>query len=209
MYHIEAIYATTHWERLDSDLLTPYRSKFVIVDTKEMKKISQLKTPTDVLLLCKMADNNIKQSLNQDSVLYLDGIQNPGNLGTIIRTADWYGISQLVCSLDTVDFYHPKVVQAAMGSHNRMRCFTAELSELVKLSELKVLGTALDGCPVDRSEPLTPCILVIGNEGKGIRSDNMQFVDRKILITGSDQKIAESLNAGIATAIVLDRLFGK
>ena len=143
-----------------------------------------------------------------DSILYLDGIQNPGNLGTIIRTADWYGISQLVCSKDTVDFYHPKVVQAAMGSHNRMQYFVADLSELVSISDHKVLGAALDGLPIDRKEPLTPCILVIGNEGKGIRRDNMQYIERKILITGSQDKIAESLNASIATAIVLDRLFG-
>lgn len=208
MYHIDTIYASKDWERLHSDILSSHRSKVTIVDSKEMKKISQLKTPTDVFLLCDMAVNSIKQSLKPDSILYLDGIQNPGNLGTIIRTADWYGISQLVCSRDTVDFYHPKVVQAAMGSHNRMQCFTADLSELVSISDYKVLGTALDGSPIDRTEPLTPCILVIGNEGQGIREENMQYIDRKILITGSHDKIAESLNASIATAIVLDRLFG-
>ena len=207
-YQIDTIYASKDWERLHSDILSPYRSKVVIVDSKEMKKISQLKTPTDVFLLCKKANNSIKQSLKPESVLYLDGIQNPGNLGTIIRTADWYGISQLVCSRDTVDFYHPKVIQAAMGSHNRMNYFTEELSELVSLSNLEVLGTALDGLPVDRTEQLAPCILVIGNEGQGIRNENMMYVDRKILIQGDKNKIAESLNAGIATAIVLDRLFG-
>ena len=208
MYHIDTIYASKDWEGLHSDILSSHRNKIKIIDSKEMKKISQLKTSTDVLLLCDMADNKIKESLNSDSILYLDGIQNPGNLGTIIRTADWYGISQLVCSRDTVDFYHPKVVQAAMGSHIRMLCFTADLSELVTISEHKVLGTALDGSPIDRSEILTPCIIVIGNEGKGIREENMQYIDRKILITGSQDRVAESLNAGIATAIVLDRLLG-
>ena len=95
-----------------------------------------------------------------------------------------------------------------MGSHIRIVCFTADLSELVTISEHKVLGTALDGLSIDRSEILTPCIIVIGNEGKGIREENMQYIDRKILITGSQDRVAESLNAGIATAIVLDRLFG-
>ncbi len=207
-YNIDTIYASKDWESLHIDILTSHSSKVTIVDAKEMKKISQLKTPTDVLLLCDKADASINKSLNADSILYLDGIQNPGNLGTIIRTADWYGISQLVCSKDTVDFYHPKVVQAAMGSHNRMTYFVADLSELITISNHKVLGTALDGLPIDRSESLTPCILVIGNEGQGIRKENMEFVDHKILITGSADKIAESLNAGIATAIVLDRLFG-
>ena len=208
MYEIDTIYASKKWEELHSDLLSSYRSKVSIIDSKEMKKISQLKTATDVLLLCNMSNNTIKQSLKPDSILYLDGIQNPGNLGTIIRTADWYGITQLVCSRDTVDFYHPKVVQAAMGSHNRIECFTADLSELTSISDHKVLGTSLEGSSIDRSESLTPCILVIGNEGQGIRDENMQYIDRKILITGSQDKIAESLNAGIATAIVLDRLFG-
>jgi len=208
MYHIDTIYASNDWVELHSDILSSHRNKVVVVSPKEMKKISQLKTPTEVLLLCDMADNDIKDSLRAESILYLDGLQNPGNLGTIIRTADWYGISQLVCSSDTVDYYHPKVVQAAMGSHNRMHHFTADLSELKSMSKLSVLGTALDGQPINRTEDLVPCILVIGNEGQGIREENMKYIDKKILIEGSSDKIAESLNAGIATAIVLDRLFG-
>ena len=208
MYNIVTIYASKDWVGLHSDILTIHRDKVVLIDNREMKKISQLKTPAEVFLLCDMADNNIKESLKGESILYLDGLQNPGNLGTIIRTADWYGISKLVCSSDTVDFYHPKVVQAAMGSHNRIQCFTADLSDLKTISKLKVLGTALDGQPIDRIADLAPCILVIGNEGQGIRKENMEYIDQKILIEGSSNKIAESLNAGIATAIVLDRLFG-
>lgn len=208
MYNIDTIYASKDWEGLGTALLSSYQDRLVIIDHKDMKKISQLKTHTPVLLLCDMAVSDIKQSLKLEPTLYLDGIQNPGNLGTIIRTADWYGISQLVCSKDTVDFYHPKVVQAAMGSHNRMHRFTAELSELKSISPLKVLGTALDGQPIDRDKDLGPCIVVIGNEGKGIREENMEYIDQKILIEGAQGKIAESLNAGIATAIVLDRLFG-
>jgi len=208
MYDIDTIYATKDWVERHHDILSSYNDKVSIVDDKQMKKISQLKTPTQVLLLCEMLQNDIKLSLNDQSVLYLDGLQNPGNLGTIIRTADWYGVSQVVCSLDTVDFYHPKVVQAAMGSHNRIKHFTAELKDLKDLTNLEVLGTSLEGKPVDRSLDLSPCILVIGNEGQGIRPENMDYIDRKILIEGSPERIAESLNAGIATAIVLDRLFG-
>lgn len=207
-YNIDTIYASKDWAGLHSDILAIHSDKVVVTDNREMKKISQLKTATEVLLLCDKADNDIKNSLKSESILYLDGLQNPGNLGTIIRTADWYGISQLVCSADTVDFYHPKVVQAAMGSHNRMEYFTADLAELKSISKLKVLGTSLDGQPIERTSDKTPCIVVIGNEGQGIRKENMDHIDQKILIQGSMDKIAESLNAGIATAIVLDRLFG-
>lgn len=208
LYNIDTIYASKDWEGRHSHILSSYRDKLVVVDNKEMNKISLLKTATEVLLLCDKSTDDIKQSLKNESLLYLDGIQNPGNLGTIIRTADWYGINQIVSSQDTVDFYHPKVVQAAMGSHNNIMHFTAELSELRALTNLPILGTSLDGDPIDRSTSLTPCVLVIGNEGKGIREDNVKYINRKILIHGSPSKIAESLNAGIATAIVLDRMFG-
>ena len=207
-YNIDTIYASDNWVDLHSDILHTHRENLVIIDAKQMKKISQLKTPTQIFLLCDIEDNDIKESLKETSILYLDGIQNPGNLGTIIRTADWYGVSQIVCSYDTVDFYHPKVVQAAMGSHNNIDGYISDLSDLKAMVKMQVLGTALDGLPIDRSTRRNPFILVIGNEGKGIRLDNMQYIDQKILIQGAPDKIAESLNAGIATAIVLDRLFG-
>lgn len=207
-YKVDTIYANEDWVKLHSDILSAHRDNIIIIEDKQMKKISQLKTPTDVFLLCDSSSNPIKHSLKDTSTLYLDGIQNPGNMGTIIRTADWYGLTQIVCSRDCVDFYHPKVVQAAMGSHNNIDYYTADLAELKSLTEMSILGTALDGSPLNRSAEMDPCILVIGNEGKGIRPENMKYVDHKILIQGSTGKIAESLNAGIATAIVLDRLFG-
>lgn len=207
-YNIDTIYASDEWIDLHTDILTAYKSKLISIEHKQMKKISQLKTPTEVFLLCDNRVLDIKDSLKGTSILYLDAIQNPGNLGTIIRTADWYGVTQIVCSKDSVDYYHPKVVQAAMGSHNNIDYYIANLEDLKSIANLPVLGTALDGHPIDRSSKIDPCILVIGNEGKGIRSENMPFIDQKILIEGAAGKIAESLNAGIATAIVLDRLFG-
>ncbi len=207
-YNVDTIYAQEDWVELHNDILAAHQSNIVIVEDRQMKKISQLKTPTKVLLLCDILKNDHKHSLKEASTLYLDGIQNPGNLGTIIRTADWYGVSQIVCSRDSVDYFHPKVVQAAMGSHNNMDYYIADLNELNEVVNMKILGTALDGRPIDRSVKLDPCVLVIGNEGKGIRLENMQYIDQKILIEGADGKIAESLNAGIATAIVLDRIFG-
>jgi len=166
-YNIDAIYASDDWVTRHSHILAATHYNLEVIDSKEMKKISQLKTPTDVLLLCDKPVKDINVSLKNESILYLDGLQNPGNLGTIIRTADWYAISPL-----------------------------------------PILGTSLEGNPIDRNANLVPCILVIGNEGQGIRESNMPYIDQKILIEGTSNKIAESLNAGIAAAIVLDRLFG-
>lgn len=175
-----------------------------------MKKISLLTNPTEVLIVCGQLHFSINENLNNNqTILYLDGLQNPGNMGTIIRTADWYGISQIICSFDSVDYYHPKVVQAAMGSHNRMHQFVSSLAEVKAISELNIIGTTLGGKPLNKAGDISSCIIVIGNEGKGIRPENVNLLDQQILIPGSSGKIAESLNAGIACAVVLDRLFGE
>lgn len=209
VYTIDAIYATDIWLKNNKAIAQLQSDKIVEIDMKAMHKITQLKTPTNVLIVCNQLTNDINKTLlNNESILYLDGIQNPGNMGTMIRTADWYGVNQIVCSTDTVDYYHPKVVQAAMGSHNRVAQFTADLGELHDISPLQILGTSLDGKPIDRSQSQPPYIVVIGNEGQGIRPEHMKLIDQKILIEGANGKIAESLNAGIACAIVLDRLFG-
>lgn len=175
-----------------------------------MKKISLLTNPTNVLIICEPEPTTINKRLNpEQSIIYLDGLQNPGNLGTIIRSADWYGVPQIVCSTDTVDYYHPKVVQAAMGSHNRITHMIADLDELKDLTSLPVIGTSLDGHLLDQDLVDKASILVIGNEGKGIRPECQLLLDHKVIIPGDDQRIAESLNAGVATSIMLDRLYGR
>ncbi len=205
---IDAIYATPSWIDQNPVNVSKYREILQSVTNKEMKKISLLKTPTDILIVCDMRDYDIKNVLRSEPILYLDAIQNPGNLGTMIRTADWYGVTQIVCSSDTVDYYHPKVVQAAMGSHNRMTSYIASLDLVKACSLLPILGTTLQGEPLERLTDRQPFVIVMGNEGKGIRPPYISLLDRQISIVGADGRVAESLNAGIACAVVLDRLFG-
>ncbi len=132
----------------------------------------------------------------------LESINDPGNLGAIIRIADWYGIEKILCSSDTVDFYNPKVIAASMGSFLRVQVQYGDLSELLKNTALPVLGAFLDGTNVHKFQFPTEGILVIGSEAHGISPALEKIVTEKITIPRTGK--AESLNAAIATAIICD-----
>lgn len=133
--------------------------------------------------------------------LVLDDISDPGNLGTIIRTADWFGISDIICSLNTTDFYSPKVINATMGSFTRINVIYQDLQFFFKNNKRKVYGAFLDGKLLG-TEPLERnAVLVIGNEAKGISAEVGKYVNAKITINGSGN--AESLNASVAAAILM------
>jgi len=137
--------------------------------------------------------------------LALDGIQDPGNLGTIIRIADWFGIPDIICSHDTVEVYNPKVVQATMGALSRVRVHSLDLSECMKqVEELPVYGTFLDGVNIYK-QPLTSYgLIVMGNEGNGITPAVEQYISQRLFIPNFPQgkPTSESLNVAVATAIV-------
>jgi TrmH family RNA methyltransferase len=133
--------------------------------------------------------------------LALDGVQDPGNLGTIIRVADWFGIDTIYCSPDTADAWNPKVVQATMGSIARVQMIYTDLEQLISNTSLPVYATLLDGNDIYQQELSSEGIIVMGNEGNGISAPIRQLVSRKLLIPA--YRIgAESLNVAIATAIV-------
>ena len=150
------------------------------------------------------AKNSQLSTLNSQLSLALDGIQDPGNLGTIIRIADWFGITYIFCSEDTVDAWNPKVVQATMGSIARVHIIYCNLSELIDSlpQDFPVYGTLLDGDNI-YTQPLTPNgLIVMGNEGNGISPDIRARVNHRLLIPSYRQDdTAESLNVAIATAI--------
>ena len=138
-------------------------------------------------------------------ILALDGVQDPGNLGTIIRTADWFGITDIVCSLDTVDVYNPKVVQATMGSLARVRVHYTHLPSFLRSlkKDTPIYGTLLDGKDI-YSEPLSKeGVIIMGNEGNGISEEVRELVTHKLLIPHFSTPHPESLNVSIATAITL------
>jgi TrmH family RNA methyltransferase len=167
-------------------------------DDRTMKEISSLKTPGNLLALVRFPE---KQAAESDLILALDGIQDPGNLGTIIRTAEWFGITSIVCSLDTVDCFNSKVVQATMGSLFRMSIEYTNLADYLSETDLPIYGALLDGVDMYTTPLENKGILVIGNEGKGISDEIKSLVTKPIFIPKYGE--AESLNAAMATGIIL------
>ena len=201
-YKIKDIY-TTHPEDLDfkDELITE-------IAYNDLKKISQLKTPKDSVAVCEIPESIVLNDIPRQ--LVLDGIQDPGNLGTIVRLADWFGIEQIICSEDTVDIYNPKVIQASMGSFTRVNVVYTQLTDFLKNCNTPILGTDMEGENIYQFNFPESFLLVLGNEGNGIRPRVEGLLNDKITIPrfGTNQS-TESLNVSIATAIVLGEIFSK
>ena len=169
-----------------------------IVTERELKQISSLTTPNKAIAVMHQVSAMVETT---DFYLALDGIQDPGNLGTIIRLADWFGLRQIICSTDCVDSYNPKVVQASMGSSFRVQMHAVDLATFLADSELPIYGALLHGTSVYTQKLERKGSLVMGNEGNGIRPELFSFITQPLTIPRFGQ--AESLNVGIATAILL------
>lgn len=173
-----------------------------IISEADLKKISCLTTPNTALAIFKIP--NSKDLKNEGLILALDDIRDPGNLGTIIRLCDWFGIKQLVCSHKTVDCYNPKVVQATMGSLTRVKIVYTDLSAYLKTINLPVFGAFMDGKNVYQTNLPKAGVLVLGNEANGISSIIETCVTDKISIPRfGDLQATESLNVATAGAILL------
>lgn len=173
-----------------------------IISEKELKKISTLKSPNKILGVFKIPTYN--QVKEKGVLLALDNIKDPGNLGTIIRLCDWFGIKQLICSPETVDCYNTKVVQSTMGSLARVSIIYRDLNTFLKDTNLPIYGALLEGENVYQSELNKDSILVMGNESNGISKEITQLITHKITIPRfGDLKQTESLNVATATAILL------
>lgn len=176
--------------------------KQIVISEDELKKISFLKTPNKALALFKMP---ITKPIDYDKlIVVLDDIRDPGNLGTIIRLCDWFGVQDLVCSTATVDCFNPKVIQATMGSITRVNITYTELKDIINNTESSPYGAFMDGENVYAIQLPEKGILVLGNEANGISKSIENMIDRRIAIPrfGSLQE-TESLNVATATAILL------
>lgn len=173
-----------------------------IISEADLKKISSLKTPNKALALFKISDPTpVDES---QLIVALDDIRDPGNLGTIIRLCDWFGIRDLVCSQSTVDCYNPKVVQATMGSLTRVNINYLDLEAFLNQSKLQKFGAFMDDKSVYKEQLSKKGILILGNEANGISSSIEELVDEKITIPRfGNIKATESLNVATATAILL------
>ena len=177
-----------------------------LVSEKEMERISQLKSANSVLAVVELPTRKLANvQPNKNLVLALDRVQNPGNLGTIIRLADWFGISDIVCSEDTADCFNPKVVQATMGAILRVRVHYTNLAKwLSEQRDTKIYGTFLEGENIYNAELDKSGVIVMGNEGQGISAEVAKCVSHKLLIPPypADRCGSESLNVAVATAVI-------
>lgn len=176
----------------------------VEVSPAELEKISQLQTPNQVLAVLKKFELVTAINPKGKLVVALDTIQDPGNLGTIIRIADWFGIEQIVCDRDSADCYNPKVVQATMGSIARVKLLYTDLAGWLAEQKTTIYAAALEGENITTMQKPAEGIIVIGNESKGISPDILKLVTKKITIPQKGK--AESLNAAVATGIILSHL---
>lgn len=178
------------------------KSKISIVSDAELKKVSALSTPNNCLALFKIpSEQPIRES---GLIIALDDIRDPGNLGTILRLCDWFGVVQVVCSAETVDIYNPKVVQATMGSITRVNVTYTDLKQFIQETKLPVFGTFMDGDNIYRTKLPTEGVIVMGNEANGISSEIEKFAKNRISIPRfGDLQRTESLNVATATAIIL------
>lgn len=177
-------------------------NKLELISEKDLKKISQLVNPNTALALCEIPDE--KPILKEGFILVLDDIRDPGNLGTIIRMADWFGIEQIICSLETVDVYNPKVIQATMGSFLRVQINYTNLNDFFTNYHHPVLGTFMEGKNIYHSEFPENVAMILGNEANGISDQLIPFITEKISIPrfGKNQQ-TESLNVAMAGGIIL------
>lgn len=178
-----------------------------LVTEEELRRLSFLQHPQEVLAIFHLpaaTDKHNSDSEHHTSLaLALDGVQDPGNVGTIIRIADWFGISTVYCSPDTADAYAPKVVQATMGSLAHVRIIYCDLVELLSKANCPIYGTLLDGQDIYKQKLSNEGIIVMGNEGNGISESVRKLITNPLFIPNFNAKgeTAESLNVAIATAI--------
>ena len=204
-FECELILAKPSWMATQGDIPT---KELLEADDEDIRKASFLKTPQDVLAVFKRPAWSLAEADPASSlVLALDGIQDPGNLGTIIRLADWFGIEHIVCSLDTADVFSPKTVQATMGALAHVKVHYTDLAVYLKAQaekQIPLFGTFLDGENMYTKELSANGIIVMGNEGNGIRPEIEELIDQKLYIPSfpPERETSESLNVAIATAVI-------
>jgi len=202
-FECECLVAKASWLATQGDI---YAKELIVAEGNDIEKAGLLKTPRDVLAVFRQPQYTLdKEALKNELTLVLDGVQDPGNLGTMIRLANWFGIQRIICSLDTVDVYNPKTVQATMGAIARVQIFYVSLPDwLSAIEDIPVYGAFLEGENIYK-ETLSPVgLIVMGSEGKGISREVEKRITRKLYIPHfpPGAETTESLNVAMATAII-------
>jgi TrmH family RNA methyltransferase len=201
-FECELLIAKSSWMATQGNIPA---KELLVADEGDLEKVSFLKSPQDVIAVFRQP-NYLIDNVDTDNnlVLVLDGVQDPGNLGTIIRIADWFGIGDVVCSLDTADVFNPKTVQATMGAVSHVKVHYTDLEDFLSKQKTPIYGTFLEGENFYKKDLTRSGIIVMGNEGNGIRQNIEPFINEKLYIPPypSDHETTESLNVAVATAIV-------
>lgn len=205
---ISHIYGTESFINRYAALLSTAQRTYTLVSDEELVKISLQTNPNQVLAVCNyFGDREVLFSPSTDFSFYLDDIRDPGNMGTIVRLADWFGVKTIFCSPETCDLYNPKVIQSTMGAFLRVNVVYTELRELLASMEIRnVYGAVLEGKNIYH-EKLVPGLILIGNEANGIRPANIKLLTKGLTIPKHGQSGTESLNAAVATSIIASEFY--
>ncbi len=199
-FKIQSIFTTKDWKSPAIE-----NEKVQYISEKQLERMSTLKSPNKLIAVVEKSNDNFEiSSILQGLTLVLDDISNPGNLGTIIRLCDWFGVKNIICSRNSVELYNPKVIQATMGSFLRVNVYYTDILALIKRmpNNFLIYGSFTEGENIKNVDLEENALLIIGNESIGISEKLQQLVSKRIAIK-SDKSKAESLNAAIAAAILL------
>jgi TrmH family RNA methyltransferase len=203
-YNFDKVYVTEEWLNNHYDLYQQKQELITVISPKELEKISLLKTPNQALALLPVVYTSLHNAnFNKQLNIVLDSIQDPGNMGTIMRIADWFGINNIICSENCVDVYNPKVIQATMGAFLRVNVFYTELKSFFendKPQGMKVYGALLNGENIYTANLAQDGFILLGNESKGVDERLATYIDSTILIPKFGN--AESLNVSVAAGII-------
>lgn len=202
-FHCHFIAGTSTWLKAHPEVSA---DEVIEVSSEELSRISLLKSPQQVLAIFEQPRYSLVPEITHENLcLALDDVQDPGNLGTIIRLADWFGIEHIICSSNTVDVYNPKTIQATMGGIARVKVHYTNLTDFIcTLKEIPIFGTFLDGKNIYEHQLPSNGLIVMGNEGNGISKEVKTYINNKLYIPNypQERETSESLNVAIATAIV-------
>jgi TrmH family RNA methyltransferase len=206
---VSQLIATKGWLSTNQGILSPAVKEVCEADILDLSRITSFETPPPVIALLDITKTEIDLAETAETLsIALDNIQDPGNLGTIIRTADWFGVQYIFCSEGCADMYNPKVIQASMGAFLNMKVHYVNLKELLMRhstdADYRIYGTFLDGTPVSACAPVKRGLIVFGNESQGISDDLLPFIKNRITIQpGNPQHVhVESLNVASAVAVL-------
>ncbi len=201
--NIREVYALADWEGIEKVQTAGIPIK--IIDQKQLDQICELRNPNMAVALLNMPQIDPEKELNKGWNIYLDRVRDPGNLGTIMRIADWYGIRTVICSPDSVEVYNQKVIQSSMGAVFRIQVLEMSEDEIIdksKLMDIKLFAAVMDGDNIHNHAAPKQGVLLMGNEAKGLSNKLIESASERISIPGGGA--AESLNVGVATGILVD-----